>query len=905
MIVRTIRISNWRCFLSTIEIGPFDDGLNVIYAPNGTGKSTIFEALQRALLDGHRVSGKDIDAIRPWGRELTPKVIVEFVHGDQEYRITKQFINSPMALLERKENGRYRAFAEGLSADEQARQILTKNPPGRGLSRVENWGLAQVLWAPQGNLCTGPLTGDVVSDIRNMLSAQVSSSGTGPIEKRIEELYLQFFTPRGKLRTGKDAPALVRIEEDLYNAIQARQKAYETYIRFEETSRRVEDLRAKRVQIRHDEEEIKKTLAKARFEAEAYRELKAEQERRLEQVNTAEARYKGLKQEIEHIKSIEEELRDTHAMLAAFENEAPLRDKEVEARKKEAESRKTELENARKGRKDVDRAINLADEARRFNECSKELGHLRERINKINEAEENLSNCRKERNAHLSPDAKTLRAIRKAIQKRNDAQVRIEASLISIEIVPKEDCSIEVLSGETTGSVSMKAGVPTLVQGSPEVVAEIPKVARLRAWGPVGSIEEHRKAREKADQELRELTGPFGTFDLGALELLAEKGRELDGDVAKAETKLKTLLGDQALDDLLQEENLLSTKYKAFLEAHPEWADTPPSLGSLETHAEEVKQAFINQVESCEAGWEKAQGTLMLAVKQKETLSAKLEETRKQIDSLKTKLADLTVGGKPREEQEAELQRLAMAWDAARARVEEIQGKLNNYGDDPAVIVNRLENQLEQIIQESNRTREQEVREEQNLELLCAQGPYSTLASAEERIVQLEEEKSREKLRVDAFQLLYKTVASCRSKAIASVSRPVEEIASKTLQRIAGPRLGRIKIKDTFEPAWVKPEAIENTVTLDNLSGGEQEQLYLATRLALAEVLAKDERQVVVLDDVLTATDAGRLARVMNVIEETAQRLQVLILTCHPERYRGLGNGVFFDLEDLASKTTS
>jgi len=47
-----------------------------------------------------------------------------------------------------------------------------------------------------------------------------------------------------------------------------------------------------------------------------------------------------------------------------------------------------------------------------------------------------------------------------------------------------------------------------------------------------------------------------------------------------------------------------------------------------------------------------------------------------------------------------------------------------------------------------------------------------------------------------------------------------------------------------------------------------------------------------------TATDAGRLARVVSVLEEAAQHLQVLILTCRLERYRGLKQAVFFDLED-------
>lgn len=83
---------------------------------------------------------------------------------------------------------------------------------------------------------------------------------------------------------------------------------------------------------------------------------------------------------------------------------------------------------------------------------------------------------------------------------------------------------------------------------------------------------------------------------------------------------------------------------------------------------------------------------------------------------------------------------------------------------------------------------------------------------------------------------------------------------------------------------------------MDQVSGGEREQIYLATRLALAELLALNERQLVVLDDVLTFTDAARMARVLDVLEESAQRLQILIITCHPDRYRGLNGAKFFDL---------
>ena len=82
-------------------------------------------------------------------------------------------------------------------------------------------------------------------------------------------------------------------------------------------------------------------------------------------------------------------------------------------------------------------------------------------------------------------------------------------------------------------------------------------------------------------------------------------------------------------------------------------------------------------------------------------------------------------------------------------------------------------------------------------------------------------------------------------------------------------------------------------------------RVYLATRLALAEVLAKDERQLVVLDDVLTATDADRLARIMTILEESAQRLQILILTCHPERYHSLKGANFIDLETITKNSSA
>jgi uncharacterized protein YhaN len=184
---------------------------------------------------------------------------------------------------------------------------------------------------------------------------------------------------------------------------------------------------------------------------------------------------------------------------------------------------------------------------------------------------------------------------------------------------------------------------------------------------------------------------------------------------------------------------------------------------------------------------------------------------------------------------------------------------------------------------------------------LATEGAYSKLVACEEKLADLNVRIRRERLRMDATKLLYDTVASCKAAIVAAVAAPVERTATRMLDRIAGPRLGGVQFTENFVPVGVRPGIVSEPVDLTNLSGGEQEQLFLIARLALGQVLAKDERQLVVLDDVLNATDTGRLARVLTLLEESADHLQIVILTCHPERYRGMEKAQFFDLQEKVS----
>ncbi len=172
MILHSIEVSGWGSFAASCQVGPFSETLNVLYAPNATGKSLLFEALRRGLLDGHRVTGQAIEALRPWGRSLAPSVAIEFSADGSVYRLEKRFLDAPKASLARRENGGYVPLAEGDDVTERVRALLGAETPGRGPTKREHWGQAQVLWAPQGQLSLPEdgLSGGLVAAIRSSLA---------------------------------------------------------------------------------------------------------------------------------------------------------------------------------------------------------------------------------------------------------------------------------------------------------------------------------------------------------------------------------------------------------------------------------------------------------------------------------------------------------------------------------------------------------------------------------------------------------------------------------------------------------------------------------------------------------------------------------------------------------------
>jgi DNA repair exonuclease SbcCD nuclease subunit len=106
----------------------------------------------------------------------------------------------------------------GLIWEVQAADIRKPGDLARFKEKIEGWPRPEdTLLTLKVYLSLVPLSGEVLADIRTSLGAQVG--GAGPVEKLIGERYARFFTPGGKLLSGKNAPRLVQLKEALQRAI--------------------------------------------------------------------------------------------------------------------------------------------------------------------------------------------------------------------------------------------------------------------------------------------------------------------------------------------------------------------------------------------------------------------------------------------------------------------------------------------------------------------------------------------------------------------------------------------------------------------------------------------------------------------------------------------------------------
>jgi DNA repair exonuclease SbcCD ATPase subunit len=868
MILTSVEVQGVRCFLEPQKVDFSSERLNVIGGPNGAGKSTFVEAVRRCLLDSHTSAAAS--DLAPWSDARTPEITVEFEHRGNAYRLTKRFLKRKSATLEQKKGSRWNLLHEGKEADEAVRGMLLSG--GRN-----DAGIFSVLWAPQNGLAMDAVSKPVIADLREALGSQL---GHLHLEKKIQKLWEDNFQPaRGVPKKGR----LHEIVAEVEGVREAAEKARTTLEQADQHSGEASELREQLQAINARLNEREPQILEADAIIRKVRELTALIDEAAKDRELIETRLKAATQ---NAAALEEESR----RLEEFEADVPILEaKHNRALDEEAEAAAAEVKalDGIRGLEGPDPEEELLKHqlrlAERWHEFSITLKSLDERLQTITELNAREQQHRGELGASPAPSKETLDAIRKASEELRTALVWLEKLELRIELIAESAIQVEVTGGAPEGCTALSAGSAVLVRGNDGVTARIPGIATMRVSGSETDTADWQKRAAEARERLRLLCEPFGSQDVDELAGNWQRRITLEAALQQVAGERDRVLNGATEGELRQQLRIAEEERQSL-------GVSEPDLNTLRRALEGASDVRQQSRRTAEAAWRSAFEILGQKRTQAREAEAAITRNREERLACARRLRELRADGKADEQRRLEIEDLTARLQVVKSRLEPAQAERARLPEDAEQTCATLhqDQEADRVIRTDLQTRLAQAEAAQRV--LLAQGSYSTLAEAEEDIERLTQELTLEQKRLDGIKRLWTAYQEQKNVALNGVAEPVARRATELLAEFAGKRVAKLTLSEDLALATVSPADAGREAELTELSGGEQELIQISVRLALAETVSRSERQMVVLDDVLLNIDDTRLSRILQYLERSHERLQVVVLTCHPERYGALEN---------------
>jgi DNA repair exonuclease SbcCD ATPase subunit len=851
MRLRAIRLRHARRFgEGGIALEGLSDGLNLLARPNEFGKSTLLDALRLALFEPLTTQNKTWQGMQPvdGGGPFTAEL--DFSADGRELRLRKVMAGRKAAsTCQIIDPSTGRLLSEGEEAEQEIADLIRVAGAAADPSRL--------LWLSQGDGLSARLGPEEGATVRNLLSDEVTALAGGDELRRVKaqvleklgELETKAGKPRGLLKAAlEERERLIEVrdgaEQDIRKTARLRRElldAQEQQVRLSDPGR--EDEQQSRIRAA---EEALRAAERASEEAEkAQRRLQTAMVRETEAAR-ALSKYD---QDLAALEEADRELGHTERKLAETTEDAghtSRRWEQVRSRIAEAEAAHLAAKK-RLAAKQHYLAATAADRRRgtlekalsRLDDLSAEEAALVAEARKPALDEAAMDEL--ERNLFLAED-------------------RRRARLPDLEVVSGS----AVLDGEL---VSEGQTVPVAGKGAIEVGTT---VLRLHLPKQDENESEERAAREA----LKRFLDDFGAADpqearaihrhreearsqqrslKARIEEIAPEGR------AALERELAALPDAETAQDPDPGADIQSLA-KAVSEAEREHA----SLTDEATRLQDMKARHAEAVASIRADLR------IIAERRGRLVEALGPETGR--GDRRAGLAR-SLGEAERERRENE-----DAANASKARLDQLDYAKAEFG--------RLQRAARQRRNEEATLRERishlrgqlEASYEDNAEerAVAAAG---ALARAEEEIIHWERERR-------ALILLRDLITAQEEARRTHLVAPVLKQAQPMLDRIFG--RADIRFDDDLSPQALERDG--ETLNVERLSSGTQEQISIITRLAYARLVAEQGKPFpVIFDDPVVYADDLRRGRLFDLLNEAAKVTQIIIFTCHEDAFRELG----------------
>lgn len=868
MKLNRLRIEQLRQFRQPLEISGLAAGVNLIVGPNESGKSTVVRAIRAAFLERYKSSS--VEDLLPWGDSAaSPTVSLEFEWRGESWKLTKTFLRRQRCDLE----VAGRPFS-GEAAEEKLADLLGYQFPGRGASKAEHWGIPGLLWIEQGaGQDIEPsvrYAGGYLKSVLDESLGEVASSAGDALMAQVEQEWLKLFTARKRTPTGDRAAALKALGEcqRQLEGLDAEIAAYRQQVdrlaelrtqQREDAERRWESYRQQAAQAQARLAEVQDWIRVQEQDAKALEHAQAGQQVCLEQL--------GLFGRLRDALIQRERVRDQAAdALRIQEARKPLIQSGLERARLAYQTAERACQQAYRREK---RAALQREQQRLMHEQE----YLQQRLDRSNGLLEQLKTYR----AELQPlrvDAAALKRIRTLAQDCEVLGIAQESAATRLRFDLQPGRSVHLGRDMLEGR-----GERLLVEPA---ALDLPGLGHLDILPGGPDLADLGRRREAAESALRGLLDELRVADAGQAEVFAERRTALEQDIRQAEALLATLAPegfDSLAAGLAQATDRLAALRAEMDPLALPLEDDGMAVGAAERARDGAREA-LRQAEQAASGHERDLGLARQAASSAREewhrlrTSVESPEHQQRSKALNLRLVELRA-------QEAALR------DGMDKRQREIRSA------QPDILAQDIQrfNATADALASAAAQRSMELASLQSrLEVLGASGLEERRADTFQRFQYLERRCNELERRAAALDLLLQLLRTQRDALTRRIQAPLQRRLEHYLQLLFAH--ARLSVDEHLIPDTLarSDPGGESHAGYAALSFGAREQLGLISRLAYADLLRDAGRPtLIILDDALVHSDAQRLAQMKRILFDAAGRHQVLLFSCHPDRWLDLG----------------
>ncbi|WP_323990189.1 hypothetical protein [Nguyenibacter sp. L1] len=882
MILTGLEVEQVRRFGDPVRLAGLGPGLNLLAAPNESGKSTLLAALRAVFLLPHGSKSRPIAELLPYGGRGAPRITVDFLCDGTAWRLEKRFFGRPFAEL----------VGDGvtLRGDEAESRLHALIGVEAGKRGAEALGLLNALWVGQGQSLVQPDFSDPArSTLRACLEADLGAMTGGEAAQKIlarvqadlSVLLDGRGNPKGRYRAaieGEQAAAaeLARLDsrrqvlEDDLEAMEAlrRRLAHEDDADRREAERAaLAEARRHRDRLRDHDNRRREALALRDHAAGRLSAARQDAARRAEwqrEGAAQAARLDELTAALDAARAAHAQARAAHAArFAALQDADALR---------------------QAARRLLDRAAGRVERTRLAQE-RRAAAAARDRLDQaaqsVTRAAARLAAC--------TIDERSMAAIRAA-----------DHALQAVRAASQARATVLDVGFEPGGQGRILLDGRVLADGRTELtdsaVLRVAGIGTLRIEPASHGRETLRADLAAAEAALRERLHEAGCADLAAAETAMAERRQAELAFQTARSVLGGLLAEGGREPAtaLAEATRRVAELDARIARHAAQAGEDSDAGAAADDGDpaaalETARQAMQAAEDRHAAAQQALFAPDETLRRAEADTARLDAEARAARDAAGRLARDLAAARAVEPDDALAQRLATEQDALRQaehavlRIEETRPEGTEALADAAI------QRLDRIIQDgqSRLTALKQDMAAREARIRAAEGDgLDERMAAQER---LRDSHAAER----AACAREVAVLHCLRDAVGTAERAATERYLAPLSRAIQPALAALFPRAV---ASLDPDFAVSGLTrrIDEpfaaLSDGTREQIAVLVRLGLAELLqARGRPAMLVLDDALTYADTGRLHRMFDILTDAATRMQVLVLTCRTELFTPLG----------------